>query len=256
MGKTTPKCLGHYEMAHPDCDGNPPCSFKPACRSLQDYLRRIGATVDATKSSSSEDTLRYLAWASLHGEGSRKSSDYKRHWLMWNRFVEAFRLALPSGTQIVPKRELAIPNEIYVALDRANRDRSGLPASFKVSVKSYSTSSVDCPILRLWPRPLSVVEPTVSLRCTPEKLLARYPEVRSICRRVEGRLSDIRSNTTNNVALDTSLRRIYPEYVEDVARLAARMLLAGELTDMTWPLNAETFRARAQSRPRRASPST
>lgn len=240
MGRT-PGSFGHYEFGHPDCDGDKPCAFRAPCRAFQAFVCKSGGDIDATKAALGKDTISSLAWHLLHDPNvEHAAEEAPRHMAAWRRFFDAFASVLPRDTLIYPKRDLAIPGELFVTVLHKKtsgnmRKLASLPSGWAMSVRGHATPKWDLAIFRFWPRPLTRIEPSVEFRTEVDTLFAAYPSVRRMARRWSRHGLNATARAFARSSVNARAVNVMPEHIEDIARLIGGMMVRGELTDLSWP---------------------
>jgi len=226
-----PACLGHYAVGDKQCDGAP-CIWRTGCGLYQQRCNKLGIQPDDEKGLlGGVRPLIPMLYALIKQNSTSVRKSTPEHRIAWDRFLRALLTQLP--VEIAPTRELAEWGQLYVYANKKDK-KSDLPQFWAVSIRYGREPRGDSSLLRFFPRPIHVIEPTVQWRSSVERVFELYPNVRKVARRWRS----YANARTRETALKACAVRIYPERIEDVGRLVGRMVRLKQIEPFmgeVWP---------------------
>jgi hypothetical protein len=143
----------------------------------------------------------------------------------WSRFRDALVDAIPGGISILPDPSLAMAGELYEGAWYST-EWGATPVAYTIRVRRGTgpSTKADPTIARYWPTLKSRVEPTIEIRADLASLVADHPRVADLARRWTDKPTSWGRRSLGAVAI-----RVRSECIEDIARLAARLLVGGKM---------------------------
>lgn len=231
-----PSCLGSYVIGDSQCDGVP-CRWRAGCSVWTARCEHLGVDPEKEKALLGGDTSLLVPQirALLHLV-PRQYADHRLHRLAWQRFLDSFAGRLPVDRVLAPTFDLASIGDLFVTWRSKGREGgkagiSPIPMYWIVALRVGATKGSSLPLLRFWPRPWKVVEPSVQLRIDTSLLLSRWPEAEHCCRRMRAD-AHLTRRRGPDASMRTILIRVFPDRIEDVGALAGELVRDRAYTDM------------------------
>jgi hypothetical protein len=146
----------------------------------------------------------------------------------WIRFRIAFEAALPAEFTLMPDRDMAMPGELYISINRLNKERMTFRWA-TIKVKTNSPNGKFEPLIVKYVRNFrSPTRPDVYIRARLPEILRWHPQAAEWAYRwTEFKKSPEEKGPNCAEAVD-----VYEDHTEDMARLVVSLLKAGRITGL------------------------
>lgn len=236
IGGRLPECFGHYEAGNVECD-EAPCAARTGCRMYRELCRLRGVDPSAELRVLGDPAVTRLVVDALSQAAPPGGSPEVRQKLTrgWHRFRDTVAEELPAGL-FHPHREFAVFGELYAQEWVGAKDRLQA-GTIRVKGIRGRDRRADLALARYWVARVRRTEPSIEIRADFHELLARWPSITGLCFRWSLRAP--KSGEAAKQDLGATAERVFPDRIEDVARLFVRALEAEMLPVKLTPTGIE-----------------